>query len=144
METYQAARKGRNGLEHGSMELDKVATHALKCADKTFESVRRTIIDLLGLPTDVADELLTVTPKDVQSVRKVVRGRLTGAAEDPAMEGELYPVIEWSSGVSSVVREGASFRMSYTDRFTLRTHPNVGFDPQRIEVYGRLENGEAP
>jgi hypothetical protein len=34
--------------------------------------------------------------------------------------------------------------MSYTERFSLRTHPNVGFNQDRLEIYGRLEDGKAP
>lgn len=143
-ETYSTARKGRNGLEHGFMELDEVAVHALKCADMTFEYVRRTITELLDLPWEVAEELVEIKPKDAQSLRKAIRGQLTGSAEDPAMQGELYPRIEWSSGISSVVRDSSTFRMTYAERFTVRTHPSVRFTPERLEVFGRLENGEVP
>jgi hypothetical protein len=110
-DTYKAAKEASDGLEHGFLELDKIAAHALKCADKTFHHVRRTIVELLDLPTTIADELLTIKPKDVQSRRKIVRGRLIGAAEDSAAEGELYPLLEWSSDIGSVVREGSTFQM---------------------------------
>jgi len=143
-ETYKAAEEASNGLEHGYWELDKVAEHALKCADKTFGYVRRTVVHLLGLTPEVADELNKIKPKDVQSMRKVARGRLIGAVEDPAMEGELYPRIEWHSGIDSVVREGSTFQMKQKERMTIRTHPDVGFRLERLELHGRLENGEAP
>jgi len=77
-------------------------------------------------------------------MRKVVRGRLIGAVEDPAMEGELYPRLEWSSSIESVAREGSTFHMKPKERMTVRTHPDVGFRLERLEVHGRLENGEAP
>ncbi|SDY92206.1 hypothetical protein SAMN05661080_05029 [Modestobacter sp. DSM 44400] len=143
-EIYQAARKGRNGLEHGFMELDKVAAHALKSADKTFHHVRQTIIDLLGLAPEIASELMEIKPKDVQSSRKVARGRLIGAAVDPAMEGELYPRLAWSSGIDAVVREGSTFQMKSKDRMTIRTHPNVGFRLEQLEVHSRVEDGQSP
>ena len=72
---------------------------------------------------------------------EAIRGQLTGAAEDPAMQGEPYPRIEWSSGISTMVRDGSTFRMTYAELFTVRTHPNVRFTPERLEVFGRLENG---
>jgi len=143
-ETYKTAKDASDGLEHGIWELDKVAAHALKSADKTFRYVRRTIVDLLGVSQEVADELNEIKPKDVQSMRKVVRGRLIGAVEDPAMEGELYPRLEWSSSIESVDRESATFHMKPKERMTVRTHPDVGFRLERLEVHGRLENGEAP
>jgi len=80
-------------------------------------------------------------PKDVQSMRNVVRGRLIGSVEDPAMEGQLYPMLEWSSGIGSVDREGSTFQMRQKERVTVRTHPDVGFRLERLELHGRLENG---
>lgn len=142
-ETYQTAHKGRNGLEHGFMELGEVTAHALKCADKTFRYVRQTVIELLGLTTQVAAELMEIHPKDVQSMRRVARGRLIGAAENPAMEDELYPRLEWSSGVDAVVREGSTFQLKPKDRMTVRTHPHVGFRLDRLEVHGRVKDGQA-
>lgn len=144
IDTYKAAKEASDGLEHGFLELDKIAAHALKCADKTFHHVRRTIVELFDLPPTIADELLTIKPKDAQSRRKIVRGRLIGAAEDPAAEGELYPLLEWSSGIGSVVREGSTFQMKETEKITVRTHPDVSFQLDRLEVYGRLEDGQAP
>lgn len=143
-DTYKTAKSASDGLEHGFLELDQIAAHALKCTDKTFCHVRRAIIELLGLPASVAGDLMTITPKDVQSRRKVIRGRLVGAAEDPAAEGELYPRLEWSSAVASVTREGSTFQFRDNDRFTVRTHPAVSFQLDQLLVYGRLEEGQAP
>jgi hypothetical protein len=143
-ETYRAAKDASDGLEHGIWELDKIAAHALKSADKTFHYVRGTIVDLLGVSQEVAGELNEIKPKDVQSMRKVVRGRLIGVVEDPAMNGELYPRLEWSSGIESVIREGSTFQLKQKEKMTVRTHPNVGFCLERLEIHGRLENGEAP
>lgn len=143
-DTYQTAKDASDGLEHGFMELDEVARHAVKCADKTFHHVRRTIIELLRLPDDVAEELIAIKPKDVQSRRKVIRGRLTGAAEDPAAEGELYPRLEWTSSVASVTRDGSRFQFRDTDKVTVRTHADVTFQLDQLLVYGRLEDGHVP
>jgi hypothetical protein len=143
-DTYKTAKSASEGLEHGFMELDKVAAHALKSTARTFLHVRQTIVDLLALPTGVAQELMEIKPKDVESMRKVARGRLIGVAEDPAMEGELYPRLEWSSSIDSIVREGTSFQMKQKDVMTIRTHPNVGFRLEGLEVRGRLQDGEAP
>ncbi len=143
-DTYKTAKSASDGLEHGFLELDEIAAHALKCTDKTFRHVRRTIIELLDLPAAVAGDLMTIKPKDVQSRRKVIRGRLVGTAEDPAAEGELYPHLEWSSNIGSVTREGSTFQFRDNDKFTVRTHPGVSFQFDRMLVYGRLEEGQAP
>jgi hypothetical protein len=143
-ETYQAAKAASDGLEHGFLGLDAIAAHALKCADKTFHHVRQTIIGLLGLPGETTAELMAIKPKDVQSRRKIARGQLFGSVEGPAAEGELYPLLEWSSSIESVIREGSRFEFRTNDKFTVRTHPGVSFRMERLEVFGRLEDGQAP
>ncbi|MEV7038330.1 hypothetical protein [Amycolatopsis sp. NPDC051061] len=142
--TYRTAKKASDGLEHGILELNAVAKHAIACADKTFQYVRRTIVDLLDLPKGIAEKLNDVGPMDVQSLRKVVRGHLTGTAEDPAEEGERYPRLVWSSGVDSVMREGSAFTITHREKMTVRTHPDIGFRIERLGVHGRLESGQAP
>lgn len=32
------------------------------------------------------------------------------------MQGELYPRIEWSSGISTMVRDGSTFQRTYGER----------------------------
>ena len=93
----------------------------------------------------IAHQLVTaIKPKDVQSRRKIARGRLIGAAEDPAAEGQLYPLLEWSSSIGSVVREGSTFQIKDNDKITVRTHPDVSFQLDRLEIHGRLQDGQAP
>ena len=143
-ETYQAAKTASDGLEHGSLDLNEVHTHAMKATDKTFAYVRNAIVDLLELIPGLRVELLSIRPKDVQSRRKIVRGRLLGAAEDPAPDDERYPRLAWSSSVDSVLREGSSFTLKDQDKITVRTRPGVGFQLERLEIVGRLEDGQAP
>jgi len=75
-------------------------------------------------------------------VAGVPEGACQQCCDDPLNPGEQpYPRIEWSSGISTMVRDGSTFRMTYAELFTVRTHPNVRFTPERLEVFGRLENG---
>jgi hypothetical protein len=143
-DTYKTAKDASDGLEHGFLELDEIAAHALKCADKTFHHVRRTIIELLDLPATVASELMTIKPKDVQSRRKIVRGRFIGAAEDPAAEDELYPLLEWKSAIGSVIREGSTFQVKEAETIKVRANPDVTFQLEGFEIRGRIEDGQAP
>jgi hypothetical protein len=143
-ETYQLAKEASNGLEHGYLTLDAVAKNALQCTDKTFNYVRRTIISLLQLRPEIAEELATIHLRDVQSLRKVARGRLIGDADDPAPEGELYPRLEWTSSVDSTERDGATFNFRQSETMTIRTNPSVAFQLDSFELHGRLEDGAAP
>jgi hypothetical protein len=143
-DTYTTAKKASDGLEHGFLELDQVARRALASADTTFICVRRTIIDLLNLPREIGAELMEIRPKDVQSARKVIRGRLVGAAEDPAADGQLYPLLEWASSIDSIAREGAAFHVKPREQVTVRANRAVQFSFDRIEMFGRLAEGEQP
>jgi hypothetical protein len=143
-ETYVTAKKASDGLEHGFLELDKVARHAIASADVTFTCVRRTIIDLLDLPGAIGTELMEIKPKDVQSTRKIIRGRLLGAAADPAAEGELYPRLEWTTSIDSVAREGTAFQFKGKEQVTVWINPAIRFQFDRIEVFGRLGEGQKP
>lgn len=143
-DTYMTAKKASDGLEHGFLELDEVARRAIASADTTFTCVRRTIIDLLDLPREIGAELMEIKPKDVQSARKAIRGRLLGAAADPAADDQLYPLLEWASSINSVVREGAAFHVQPREQVTVRTNPAVQFSFDRIEMIGRLAEGEQP
>ena len=143
-DSYTTAKEASDGLEHGYLELDTIAAHALRCADKTFGYVRRTILELFDLSSAMADELMTIKPMDVQSRRKIVRGLLMGAAVDPAPRAELYPLLEWRSSIHSVLREGSTFQIKTTERITVQTHPDVRFRLDGLEVRGRLEDGHAP
>ena len=143
-DTYTTAKKASDGLEHGFLELDDVARRAIASADTTFTCVRRTIIDLLDLPREIGAELMEIKPKDVQSARKAIRGRLLGAAADPAADGQMYPLLEWASSIDSVVREGAAFHVQPKEQVTVRTNPAVQFSFDRIEMIGRLAEGEQP
>jgi hypothetical protein len=143
-DTYTTAKKASDGLEHGFLELDEVSRRAIATADTTFTCVRRTIIDLLDLPREIGAELMEIKPKDVQSARKAIRGWLVGAAADPAADGQLYPLLEWASSIDSVVREGAAFHVQPKEQVTVRTNPAVQFTFDRIEIIGRLAEGEQP
>ena len=141
---YQAAKTASDGLEHGFLELNDVHRHALRAANKTFEYVRRSIVSLLDLDPAVADELNSIKPKDVQSTRKIIRGRLLGTAADPAPADSFYPTLEWSSNITSVVRNGSAFTLTPEEKITVRLHPDIRFQIERIEIVGRLEDGEVP
>ena len=143
-ETYKIAKDASDGLEHGFMELNTIAAHALKSADKTFHYVRRAIVELLDLSPEIADELMIIKPKDVQSRKKIVRGRLIGLVENPAGEDELYPSLQWSTGISSVLREGSTFHIKETENITARVHPDVTFNLDLVEIRGRIEDGQVP
>ena len=87
---------------------------------------------------------MAIKPRDIESKRKIVRGRLVGSAADPAQEGELYPRLEWTSSIQGVDRDGDSFRFNSKETFTVRTHPAIGFKADAFAVTGRADEGGEP
>jgi hypothetical protein len=142
VDTLKAAARGRNGMEHGHLALSEVNRHALVATEKTFAHIRRSILELLAVPDDIRTKCMAIGPRDVQSKRKVVRGRLVGAAPNPAQEGELYPRLEWRSSIDRVERDGNTFHFKGRETFTVRTHPAVGFQADSLAIMGRAEEGE--
>ncbi len=143
-DTYNTAKKASDGLEHGYLGLDEVARHALKCTDRTFHYVRKTLVELLDLSESSAEKLLAIKPKDVQSLRKVVRGRFLGSAEEMAHGDEMYPTLVWTSGIDSMEREDSTISFEGRENLTVRANSDLTFQLDRFEVHGRLEEGQLP
>ncbi len=56
----------------------------------------------------------------------------------------MYPLLVWASSIDSVVREEAAFHVQPKEQVTVRTNPAVQFSFDRIEMIGRLAEGEQP
>ena len=87
---------------------------------------------------------MEIKPKDVQSTSKIIRGRLLGDAPDPAAEGQLYPLLEWASSLDAGDRVGTKFEFRGKEQVTVRTDPAIRFQFDRIEMFGRLGEGQEP
>lgn len=145
VDTHRTAKKASDGLEHGFLNLSEVAKHAIASADKTFHYVRKTILWLLRVPEPEATELLNIKVLDVESLRKMIRGRLVNAASgELAAENETYPIVEWGSSIKGVIREGRTIRFENSEKFKFRFSPGVRMHLDRLEVIGRVEEGHVP
>jgi len=142
--TYDAARQASDGVEHGFMEMSDLNKRALFATATTFGYVRASMLSLLGISEDDFPDLFSRPPRDVLSLRKLVRGRLLGDSEELAPEGEEYPYLEWRSQVRSVTRDEDEFSVTFDEHFTVRTHPDIHFEGHAFEARGRLEEGRDP
>ncbi|MFC3898573.1 hypothetical protein ACFOWZ_44500 [Lentzea rhizosphaerae] len=141
-ETYNKARSASDGIEHGFMEFEDVNRKALDVTDKVFSYIRRAILTLLKLPEMDFPDLWQRPPRDVASLRKIIRGHLVGDGTNPAVPGEDHPRLKWTSRVSKLERTGENLSVSFEEKFTVRCSPGYGFRGQAIEVRGRLEPGQ--
>jgi hypothetical protein len=60
------------------------------------------------------------------------------------VDGELYPRLEWTSSIDSIAREGTAFEFKGKEQVTVRINPAIRFQFDRIEVFGRLGEGQKP
>lgn len=142
--TYESAKGASDGMEHGFMDLNEVNRRALQATETTFRYVREAIVQLLSLDRLAHAELISRAPRDVGSLRKMIRGRFIGTMNDLAPTGEEYPYLEWRSRVRSMTRVDDEFRMTFDETFTVRCHPDAQFQGTAFEVRGRAESGADP
>lgn len=143
-ETYRDARHASDGIEHGFLEFDEINRRAVAVTATTFGYIRRSILRLLEISETDFAELYERAPRDVSSLRKLIRGHFVGDGSDPAPPNEEYPRLDWNSGVRTVEREGDMFKFSFEERFTVHCAPSYGFRGVALEARGRLEPGDEP
>jgi hypothetical protein len=115
-----------------------------RCRPKARASLRRAITDLLDLDERARERLLTdfATPADTKSLRKRIRGRLIGEAEDLAAPDRAYPILEWRSRISHFeIGQDGQPDAQFTEMVTPRIAVGVGFQPERVEFFGRSSKG---
>ncbi|MGN9909365.1 hypothetical protein ACTMTJ_17615 [Phytohabitans sp. LJ34] len=138
---YNRARNASDGVEHGFMEMNKVYEYALATTEITFGYVRRTMLRLVGIDQAGQPDLYDRPPRDVQSLRKMIRGQFIGDGADPAPAGEEYPYLKWNSNVKTMTRDGDKFSLSFEEKFRVYCAPSYTFTGQAFEVRGRAETG---
>lgn len=142
--TYHSAKSASDGLEHGFLDLQEVNRKAIEASVSTFQYVRSAILRLLRVGEYRDSQLARRPPRDVQSLRKLIRGRFIGVSDDLAPPGEEYPRLEWFSAIKDVTRQGDRFNLTFEEKLTVRCAPGVGFQGMAIEIRGRDEPGQPP
>jgi hypothetical protein len=145
-DTHRAAREASDGFEHGYMDMSEVHRRARLSTEQTFGHVRRAVLGLLDLEAEVRDRIMDYEPRDVRSTRRLVRGRFVGKSDQPAAEGEEYPMLLWESSVTRFWRRGPrDFDARFSEKFTVKCADEVQFEgPARFEIRGRLRPGQQP
>jgi hypothetical protein len=141
---YQAAKGASDGVEHGFMELSEVHRKAMIATEATFGYVRRAILRVLDISEAEFSELFVRVPRDVESLRRLIKGQFVGSGGNPAPPDEEYPRLEWHSSVKTLKREGERFSLSFQERFTVRCASDYGFKGIGYGVRARTETGQEP
>jgi len=142
-EAHRLAREASDGLEHGFMEVSEVHVRARAVTARTFELVRHAILDLLPLSVGARERLRTIPPRDVRSLRKIMRGVFIGTGDLAAPDQE-YPLLRWTSSASRFVRDGDHLDLSFTERVQVVAAEGVAYRLKGFEARGRAEPGHSP
>lgn len=144
-DTHRGAKEASDGLEHGFMEMSEVHRRARAATERTFEHIRRTILGLVDIPTDIGDRIMAKEPWDVRSTRKMVRGKFIGKTDDPAAPDQEYPLLLWRSSVQRLAQTGPrKFDASFTEKLTVKCAEEVQFQGHAFQIHGRLRPGQQP
>jgi hypothetical protein len=125
------------------MEVSEVHARARAVTARTFELLREAVLDLLPLSDDARERLRALPPRDVRSLRKIMRGAFVGTGDLAATDQE-YPLLRWTSSVSRFVREGDDLDVSFTERVRVVAAEGVECRLRGFEARGRAEPGQRP
>ena len=136
---YAKAVAASDGFEHGFSPTDKLQQLTAGVRDKTAEYVRGEILALSDIPADIRQRLL-VDPFNVPQgpgiLAKYLFGKLVGAGEQLAKEGNVYPVLLWSQTIKSCGVDGSGkINMEITDSITPQLADGIVLQPIRHEVW---------
>jgi len=137
---HKAAKHASDGFEHGYLSVAEVRASAEAVCDEVFRLVRGTIADVLCVDEATRVELVETfgKPGDIQSLRRRVVGKLTGEGDQLAHDDRAYPVLEWHSSIAHFnLDEAGEPDVRFSDRFTVRTAEEIGFQLRSMEIYGR-------
>jgi hypothetical protein len=144
LETHRAVKAISDAFEHGYKTVSEVRAVSGTLCDRAFELLRSAITDLLDLDETARSRLLTdfAAPADTKSLRKRIRGTLIGEAEDLAAPDRAYPILEWRSRIShfEIGKDGQP-DAQFTELVTPRIAADIGFQPERVEFFGRSRRG---
>jgi hypothetical protein len=129
--TYKAASTASNGLEHGSMDMPSVRAVAQQVTPKLFEYVRRGLLDLINLGTDVRERLAKMTVADITPFHAVMTGVLIGDVADVDHLGfadDPYPRMDPETTINDLTYlPDGRLTMTPSTTYTVRIASGVEF-----------------
>jgi len=136
---YEKSKEASDGFEHGYLGYDEIRELAKDVRHRMAAYVRTAILEMIGVDADTF-KLLTSNPFDKPMgywpIVKYIRGRLIGAGEELAAEGNSYPFIKWNPVVkSSQVGEDGKLNITFNETFTAEIAKGILFEPQLYEAW---------
>lgn len=138
--TYRAAQRASNQLEHGLAQHADIHALAAKSIEKTAEYLRETLLGLLQLD-DADREQLTkgsyATPLSTGGFERQLLGTINSKDEQLAMADQLHPYVRWEFNLLDYGRNqaGAS-EMRLNQKINPVLGPNAVLTIDRIRFAG--------
>jgi len=145
---HRAAKNASDAFEHGFKDYHELRPLAAQYTVKSAGYVREAVVALSGVCPVSAAVLLSRPfdrPLGPLQLETYLWGKLIGDVEDPAAEGQAYPIMQWKSGIKSYTRSSDGtylFKPEHT--ITPRLANEVRFRGERMEVWDGSTMSEEP
>ena len=136
---HDAAKDASDAFEHGYKDYHDLRPLAAQYTVKTAGYVRQAVVAMSGVCPVSAAVLrshLFDNPIGPLRLETYLWGKLIGDVEDPAAEGQAYPIMQWNSGIKSYTRSSDgtySFKPEHT--ITPKLANGVQFRGERMEIW---------
>jgi hypothetical protein len=140
-ETFQAARKASDGLEHGYASFQHIRAAAESYTGRLFGHVRRTILSVMTLDPDVTAAIEAHLPLDTTPFRHEIRGVLHGAVIDAdalGTDNNPHPELLWSAAPTLHFTEDDTLVMTVNGNVTARLADGIQFEAGDHSIYGGI------
>jgi hypothetical protein len=137
---YGKAKKASDGWEHGFLSFEAVRGLAAASRVPTARYVRSAILRSTELDEQVLGDFTAEpysAPAEYFPYARYLKGWLVGDADDPARDGETYPVMDWKYSLRRFeLATDDGYSVTFEDQITPHLADGVSFQGSAIEVWG--------
>lgn len=136
-ETHRLAKLVSDGFEHGFRAANELQSEAAEVCDKVFEYLRKAVVDVLGLPAEIANQIQARKPLDWRSTHKFINGWLVADFSQGRLGSSevLYPQLIWGSDLKAMtINDNESISYTFEEKFTPQFREGVQFKGKGIGV----------
>jgi hypothetical protein len=136
---YRKAKAASDGLEHGFLGFDTIRSHAADVRHRMSTYVRNTILELSNIEAGTLAKLIAEPfhePIGHFPITKYIRGKLLGAGENLAAQGNAYPFVRWNPIIKSCKpNEAGKLVYEMTESFTMELGAGIAFQAGSYEAW---------
>lgn len=141
--TYSELRELSDAIEHSFEDLAPLHARAEAIRATAARHIRRAILELAGLPTDLTTTLTSSPfddPKETFGLSRYLRARLVGNGDELAIPGQPHPFVHMQSTLTDFdLNEDGSYRVTRSETYTAALGPGIVLADPRVELWGPPE-----